>query len=443
LGIHFSYDKFRRRYRVGGHDLDEKFGDSIDGKILVLRTAIMEKFGFDPREFTPHAVFRLCLENAFHPILDYLDKLEWDRKPRLGNWLTTYLSADPNNLNCRFGRKTLIAAVRRVRKPGTKFDQAMILEGEQDTGKSTTLKILAGDDFHKDAEIISRSGREVQELTSGVWIYEISELVGLGKREVEHVKNFLSATQDTARPSYGRVVVDQPRTCIFVGTCNRSDYLTDDTGNRRFWPVETGKIDLDGLARDRDQLWAEANMAEAKDEALTLDRELCGDAAMLAASRLADDPWLNPLSRVERLPNVQGCLSCEFGETRVASDYLLREVLELPPSQITTAAARRLSACMKRLGWPKSKNMKINGQPDVKGYSRPLPPRPIKVVDASSEPLPKPIDVKPPTSEPSNSEWRRPSEAEEAAYVASLSEAKRKDYEETKRVLNEIIRKNG
>jgi hypothetical protein len=235
LGIQFSYDKFRRRYRVGDHDLDERFGDSIDGKILVLRTAIMERFSFDPRDFIAPAVFRLCLENAFHPILDYLDRLEWDRKPRLDTWLTTYLSAAPNNLNRRFGRKTLIAGVRRVRKPGTKFDQAMILEGEQDTGKSTTLKILAGDDFHEDAEIISKSGREVQELTSGVWIYEISELVGLGKREVEHVKNFLSATHDTARPSYGRVVVDQPRTCIFVGTCNRNDYLTDDTGNRRFW----------------------------------------------------------------------------------------------------------------------------------------------------------------------------------------------------------------
>jgi hypothetical protein len=71
------------------------------------------------------------------------------------------------------------------------------------------------------------------------------ELMGLGKREVEHVKH------DTARPSYGRVVVDQPRTGVFIGTCNRNDYLTDDTGNRRFWPVETGKIDLDALAHDR------------------------------------------------------------------------------------------------------------------------------------------------------------------------------------------------
>jgi predicted P-loop ATPase len=363
LGIQFSYDKFRRRYRVGDHDLDERFGDSIDGKILVLRTAIMERFSFDPRDFIAPAVFRLCLENAFHPILDYLDTLEWDRKPRLDTWLTTYLSAAPNNLNRRFGRKTLIAGVRRVRKPGTKFDQAMILEGEQDTGKSTTLKILAGDDFHEDAEIISKSGREVQELTSGVWIYEISELVGLGKREVEHVKNFLSATHDTARPSYGRVVVDQPRTCIFVGTCNRNDYLTDDTGNRRFWPVATGKIDLDALARDRDQLWAEANMFEAKGEALTLDRDLQGDAAMLAASRLADDPWDQTLVKVEKMiVQISGKFSREFGEMRAASDWLLREVLDLNPNNVSGASSKRLGACMRRLGWT---GPKTHGRADV------------------------------------------------------------------------------
>src|SRR5262249_47764314 len=152
----------------------------------------------------------------------------------------------------------------------------------------------------------------------GIWIYEISELVGLGKREVEHVKNFLSRTRDGARGSYGRMREDQRRTCIFVGTCNRTDYLTDDTGNRRIWPVQVGEIDLVALARDRDQLWAEASEAEATGEPLALDRKLWNEAAILVASRLAEDPWDSILSRVEGRPNVMGRLSVEFGETRVA-----------------------------------------------------------------------------------------------------------------------------
>src|SRR5262249_53696778 len=290
MGIHFSYDLFRRRYRVGDYALKEEFGESIDNAILVLRTHITEKLGFDPRSYIEPAVFRLCLENAFNPVLDYLDGLKWDRKPRLDTWLRTYLGATEGPLNRVFGRKVLIAAVRRARKPGTKFDPMLVLEGEQDTGKSSAVKILAGE-FFRDEEIISKSNKEAQELTCGVWLYEMSELVGLSKRDVEHVKNFLSRTHDSARGVWGRKLEDQPRTCVFIGTCNRSDYLSDDTGNRRFWPVPTAKIDLDALARDRDQLWAEATVAEAAGEELIIDQELRSEAAILANSRLADDPW--------------------------------------------------------------------------------------------------------------------------------------------------------
>jgi hypothetical protein len=371
LGIHFSYDLFRRRWHVGDHVLKEQFGDSMDNAILVLRTHITEKLGFDPRGHTEAAVFRLCLEHAFNPVLDYLDSLKWDGKPRLDTWLMTYLGATEGALNRVFGRKVLIAAARRARIPGIKFDQMMVLEGKQDTGKSSAVKILAGD-FFRDEEIISKSNKEVQELTCGVWLYEMSELVGLSKRDVEHVKNFLSRTHDSARGAWGRKLEDQARTCVFIGTCNRSDYLSDDTGNRRFWPVPTGEIDLDALKRDRDQLWAEANIAEQAGEELTIDRKLRDEAAMLADSRLADDPWDQRLAEVERWPvTVHGKFSREFGEMRAASDWLLRDTLDLNPNNVSGASSKRLAAAMRRLGWIGPKTMKINGQ-DVKGYCRSL-----------------------------------------------------------------------
>ena len=233
----------------------------------------------------------------------------------------TYLGAAEGALNRVFGRKVLIAAVRRVRKPGTKFDQMMVLEGEQDAGKSSAVEILAGE-YYRDEEIISKSNKEAQELTCGVWLYEVSEFVGLNKRDVEHVKNF--------RGAWGRKLQDQPRTCVFIGTCNRSDYLSDDTGNRRFWPVPIGKIDLDALRRDRDQLWAEASVVEATGEELTIDRKLRDEASVLADSRLADDPWDQRLAEVERMViQIDGKFSREFGEMRALSDWLLRDVLEI------------------------------------------------------------------------------------------------------------------
>ena len=167
LGVTFNYDRFRKRLHVGGHALQQRFGESIENAILVLRTTVMQRFGFDPKDAAKVAVQRLCIENSFDPVLDYLDSLKWDGKPRLDSWLTTYLGAEANPLNCAMGRKVLIAAVRRVRMPGTKFDQIVVLEGPQGSGKSSAVKILAGD-FFSDAEIIGKYGREVQELCSGV-----------------------------------------------------------------------------------------------------------------------------------------------------------------------------------------------------------------------------------------------------------------------------------
>jgi predicted P-loop ATPase len=276
-------------------------------------------------------------------------------------------------LNREFGRKTLVGAVRRVRQPGCKFDTVLVLEGEQGIGKSSAIKILAGDYFRDDGEVMNKAGREVQELTCGVWLYEISELAGLTKRDVEHVKSFFGHT--SARGAWGAVLEDQPRTCIFIGTCNRHDYLTDDTGNRRFWPMPlSGEIDLDALQRDRDQLWAEACAIEATGESLVLDRKFWKEVGVLTDSRLADDPWLATLSQIESgwTFQIDGKFSREFGEWRVASDWLLRERLDINPSILNSNHPKRLAACMRKLGWTGPKNLKINGHADQKGYTKAL-----------------------------------------------------------------------
>ena len=233
LDFSFSYDVFRARYHVGDLALQQRIGENIEHALLMLPTMIVSKFRFDPGvERIKAAVYRLCLGNAFNPVSDYLDAVEWDGTPRLDTWLSTYLGAADDQLNSAIGRKVLIAAVRRVRVPGCKFDQILVLEGRQGSGKSSALKILAGDYF-SDAEIIGQHGREVLELTQGVWIFELSELEGLGKRDVSHVKAFCSRTHDKARPAYGYVPVERGRTCIFIGTTNGDDYLADDSGNRQ------------------------------------------------------------------------------------------------------------------------------------------------------------------------------------------------------------------
>ncbi|WJS84226.1 VapE domain-containing protein [Paracoccus sp. TOH] len=70
-----------------------------------------------------------------------------------------YFDAEDTELNSAFGIKMLVAAVRRVRSPGAKFDTMVVLEGSQDSGKSTALKILAGDENFSDQPIIGSTRR--------------------------------------------------------------------------------------------------------------------------------------------------------------------------------------------------------------------------------------------------------------------------------------------
>jgi predicted P-loop ATPase len=356
----------------------------------VLRTAVIERFEFDPgAPLSRAAVIRLCLDNSFNPILDYLTSLEWDGKPRLDTWLVRYVGAADEPLNRAFGRKVLIAAVRRVREPGTKFDQVLVLEGEEGIGKSTVPKILASPDYFCDEKIIGERNREVVELTTGVWIYELNELEGLGEQGEARVKALLSRTHGKARPAYGYVPVERGRTCIFFGTINGTKYLEGNTGNRRFWPVAATKIDLEGLARDRDQLWAEAFGAEARGETLVLDEGLWGVAAERAEERTAHDPWEDAVSVAENLPVVPGQVwrgVNERGENeiRVRSEYIFATLLRLGPASANSSHWRRLAGVMKELGWNEPKNMKIDGVSKATYSKKITPVSPVPAVTAST-----------------------------------------------------------
>src|SRR5262245_34028023 len=300
------------------------------------------------------------MENTFDPVLDYLGSLEWDGLSRVDDWLVRYCGAQDTPFNRAVGRKVLIAAVRRVKEPGCKFDYILVLEGDQGVGKSTALKILAREENFSDAEILGVDKREQQEAVQGVWIYEVAELDGLSKSEVTRVKVFLSKTVDSARPAYGRARVDRNRRCIFVATTNESTYLRDTTGNRRFWIVPVGKIDLVGLARDRDQLWAEAVALEAQGEPLVLHEELWAVAEAMAQSRAELDPWEDVLAsqlakweaKTFKSDGAFTLANNDLGEPewRVSTACLLN-VLDLDPDRQTNNHTKRLATVMRSLGW--------------------------------------------------------------------------------------------
>jgi predicted P-loop ATPase len=366
LGVVCSFDQFHDRMIVGGHPIDGWAGELSDAVSVILRQAIIDRFGFDPgKDHLSDAATELCLEGRFNPILDYLDGLAWDGVARLDQWLTTYLGAEDTPLNHAIGRLTLIAAVRRVRQPGCKFDFIPTLEGAEGTMKSTSIVTLAGVENFSDQTILTQSDKEQQELVRGVWIYEIADLAGMRRADVEKIKAFASRTHDRARPAYGRRRVDAPRHCIFIATTNEDEYLQSQTGNRRFWPVKTGTIDIEALRRDRDQLWAEAAIAETEGEPLVLPKDQWGNASAAQDERRIHDPWDDLLSGVPG----RICLNeAGIDEERLSSEDLLK-VLEVPPGKAMNTDVLRLKRVMRRLGWSGPKKFRFGGA-TKRGYFR-------------------------------------------------------------------------
>jgi predicted P-loop ATPase len=253
-------------------------------------------------------------DTTIHPVKDYLDALEWDERPRLRTWLQVYLGAHASDA-CEqdylssIGKAWMISAVARIYQPGCKADCALILEGGQGIGKSTTAAILAGDWF---GDALPHMGtKDAASYLQGLWIIEMAELANMARAEVEVVKAFMSRTEDRFRPAYARLEVSVPRQCVFIGSTNADGYLRDTTGNRRFWPVRCGSIDTKALKADRDQLWAEAVAAYQAGEKWWLDQREAELATKQQAERVdSDEPLAKPILEAVAGKETEGvCIS--------------------------------------------------------------------------------------------------------------------------------------
>lgn len=230
-----------------------------DSDTVRLDLWLRRNWGLDVSTQRVHeAVYVVGRRDCVSPLADYLESLKWDGVARLDTWLSTYLGVDQTDYSRSAGRKWLISAVARGYKPGCKVDTLLVLEGPQGKGKSTALRMLVPDPTWFSDTPIPIGEKDAYVGLRGKWIIELAELASLKKADLDRAKAFFSAPIDSYRPPYGREQVSVPRTCIFAGTVNLGEYLTDSTGARRFWPVRVGTIDLQGLVNDRDQLWAEA-----------------------------------------------------------------------------------------------------------------------------------------------------------------------------------------
>ncbi len=266
---------------------------------LNLKHYVACHYGFEPSKdlcFEAHAF--VARKYGYHPVRTYLEGLVWDGSPRLDLWLKKAFLADgPEAYLAAVGRKVLTAAVTRVFEPGCKFDYVMVLEGNQGEGKSMSLGILASRPWFTDGlgDIYSK---DVVDQMMGKWIIELGELASIRGKENEFIKSFFTRQVDRVRMSYERRTEDFPRQSIFIGSTNASEYFSDETGNRRYWPVRISGTDRKWLTDNRDQIWAEAMVRYQLGEKLYLTQELEEVAKGEQEKRFEVDEWEHEIKAI-------------------------------------------------------------------------------------------------------------------------------------------------
>jgi len=247
---------------------------------------------WSPTKFKDALLAVVSADRLYHPIKEYFATLTWDGVERIDTLLIDYFGADDSKYVREVTRKTLVAAVARIFKPGVKFDSILVLSGPQGMGKSTFFAILGREWFSDSLSISDMRDKTAAEKLQGYWILEISEMNGIKKTDVETVKSFVTRQDDKFRQAYGVNVESHPRSCIIVGSTNsESGFLRDVTGNRRFWPVHVPGTGAHHPweVTEVDQIWAEAIEYYKNGEDLFLKGEAAEEAYRMQQDAMESD----------------------------------------------------------------------------------------------------------------------------------------------------------
>lgn len=351
-----AFDLLRQNVVFAIGDRPQVWTDQFTTEI---RAWMIEQIGAEvKRQDVIDSVNAVARANASHPVQIYLSGLIWDGTPRADAWLTAYCGAEDRTYTRAIGAKWLLSAVARAFDPGCKVDTMLILQGAQGIGKSTAFATLVPNpDWFSDSPLDFDHPERSALSLFGKWIYEIGELQGFAKADANRLKGFMSSRSDNVRAPYASRNEEFPRGCVFGGSTNAEQYLTDETGNRRFWPVSVGACDVTGLGRDRDQLWAEAVARYRAGEPWWLNAEIESLAKVEQDARYVADVWESAIRGWLEDPRRRSDLAGVATEERldlsggVTTGEVLFHALNVPVGQQDRAKATRVGQTLRKLGW--------------------------------------------------------------------------------------------
>ena len=349
--INIKFDQFRDEIMYTPVDSDQ-WQTFTDADYSRLRIGL-EKGGFKPigREMIRDIVLLVADEQPFDSATEWLARLKWDGTPRIKTFLTDYFNAEQNEYTEAVGLYLWTALAGRVMRPGIKADMVPILVGEQGCGKSTGVAALSPSSDYFCEISFAEKDDDLARKMRGRLVAEIGELRGLHTKELETIKAFITRTHENWIPKYREFATQFPRRLVFVGTTNQDEFLSDDTGNRRFLPVRVSNVDVTGINANRDQLWAEAKQ-------MFLDSGIQFRAAEHLAEReheqyMIKDAWLEAINKWLNEPDIA------TGEKPIDKKYIttgevLRWAIGLDVKNISRREELRASKTLQSLGYVKT-----------------------------------------------------------------------------------------
>ena len=277
--------------------------------------------------------------NGHNPLTSWLNKSVWDGVPRMDEWLVRACGGEDNKLNREIGRRWLIQCIARAMEPGCKADCVLILVGPQGARKSTTFRILGSPEYFCDTPMDIGSSNAYMQIHRA-WIYEVAELDSIRRARNSSTKAFLSAQEDTFRLPYARQTVTLKRHTVFCGTTNKAEFITDETGSRRYWPIQVGKMDTDWTEHNRSQLWAESAVAYKNGEKWFLEDQAQNVLDEQSSDFRQFDPWHEIVERYIRANGLN-----------MSTTDLMEQGLKLEKYQMTRASEMRVGDIMRQLGF--------------------------------------------------------------------------------------------
>jgi len=290
LGYYFALNQCADRIEVNRIPMT----DALEAKILVQMT----DSGFKGVDNMKREIYANALDNAYHPVQDYLSSLEYDPSVDYIALLASHLhDVHTPSVAHRWLKRWLIGAVAKVY--AAEQNPMLVLDGPQRLGKSEFARYLCSglSRFYIESSIDpSNNDHKVWLMQSFLW--EVAELGATTKKtDVEALKSFITLREVTVRPAYGHFALQKPAMASFIGTVNDdgSGFFSDTTGNRRFLTMTLAKIDWNYDKIPIDKVWAQAVYLYRHGENWSLDEDEREQQNAINAIYEIEDPYMGML----------------------------------------------------------------------------------------------------------------------------------------------------